>query len=106
MSYKADPNDNTKSVPSNLPDSFFKTEFVNLQPKGEPNLGKRGLYPTVGGQQDGFEAELAIISILNLSDGNHSLLDIAERTGIDFSLIKRTTDRLIETKLIEEISLK
>ncbi len=76
--------------------------FINLQPKGEPNLGKRGLYRTISGQQDGYEAELAIISILNLSDGDHSLLDISERTEMDFGLIKRTADRLIETKLLEE----
>ena len=49
-----------------------------------------------------MEAELAIISILNLSDGDHSLLDISERTEMDFGLIKRTADRLIETKLLEE----
>lgn len=86
--------------------TFFILEnnktYVNLYPKGEPHLGKRGLYRNVSGQQDGYEAELAIISILNLSDGNHSLLDISERTGMNFSLIKWTADRLIETKLIEE----
>lgn len=99
--------------PKHLADSFSKymktfyilennKSFINLQPKGEPNLGKRGLYRTISGQQDGYEAELAIISILNLSDGDHSLLDISERTEMDFSLIKRTADRLIETNLLEE----
>ena len=76
--------------------------FVNLQPKGEPNLGKRGLYRTISGQQDGYEAELAVISVLNLSDGEHSLLDISERTGMDFGIIKRTADKLIETQLVKE----
>jgi len=99
--------------PKHLADSFSKymktfyilennKSFVNLQPKGEPNLGKRGLYRNVSGQQDGYEAELTVISILNLSDGDNSLLDISERTGLDFGLIKRTTDRLIETKLVKE----
>lgn len=99
--------------PKHLADSFSKymktfyilennKSFVNLQPKGEPNLGKRGLYRNVSGQQDGYEDELTVISILNLSDGDNSLLDISERTGLDFGLIKRTTDRLIETKLVEE----
>lgn len=99
--------------PKYLADSFSKymktfyilennKSFVNLQPKGEPNLGKRGLYRNVSGQQDGYEAELTVISILNLSDGDNSLLDISERTGLDFGLIKRTTDRLIETKLVKE----
>ena len=103
--------------PEGLADSFSKymnifyiiendKTFVNLEPKGEPNLGKRGLYRTISGQQDGYEKELAIISVLNLSDGNHSLLDISERTDIDFSLVKQSADRLVETKLIEDSNSK
>lgn len=101
--------------PEHLANTFLKymqtfyilendTTFINLQPKGEPNLGKRGLYRTISGQQDGYEMELAVISVLNLSDGMHSLLDISERTGINFSLIKKTADRLIETNLLDEKS--
>ena len=103
--------------PEGLSDSFSKymnafyiiendKTFVNLQPKGEPNLGKRGLYRTVSGQQDGYESELATISVLNLSDGNHSLLEISERTNIDFNLIKQSADRLVESKLLEELNSK
>jgi len=56
--------------------------YINLNPKCEPQLGKRGLYTSVGGQKQSPENELAILWTLNLSDGSHSLLDIAERASL------------------------
>src|SRR6185503_8455614 len=67
--------------------------FLNLQPKGEPQLGRRGLYPPVGGGAQGSE-QLALLWVLNLSDGRHSLLDIAERAGLPFDRIRRAADML------------
>src|SRR5207249_6502869 len=62
--------------------------FVNLNPKCEPQLGRRGIYRTMGGT-DAAVSELAMLWVLNLSDGRHSLLDIAERSGCSFEAIKR-----------------
>ena len=53
--------------------------YVNLAPKGEPQLGRRGLYPQVGGPA-ADEEQLAMLWVLNQSDGRNSLLDIAERS--------------------------
>ncbi|MGH7852992.1 MAG: DUF4910 domain-containing protein, partial [Candidatus Binatia bacterium] len=61
--------------------------FINLNPKCEPQLGKRGLYGSIGGAADGRSRELALLWVLNLSDGEHSLLDIAERSGLPFAVI-------------------
>jgi aminopeptidase-like protein len=58
--------------------------YVNQNPKCEPQLGKRGLYRTMGGNVESKEAELAMLWVLNLSDGRHSLLDIAERSKLAF----------------------
>jgi aminopeptidase-like protein len=55
--------------------------FENLLPYGEPQLGRRGLYPTLGAA-DQAERVQAMMWVLNLSDGNHDLLSIAERSGI------------------------
>ncbi len=55
--------------------------FENLLPYGEPQLGRRGLYPTLGAV-DQAERVQAIMWVLNLSDGNHDLLSIAERSGL------------------------
>ncbi len=76
--------------------------YVNQNPKCEPQLGKRGLYGTMGGRQDGAFDELALLWVLNLSDGDHTLLDIAERSGLPFASIKTAADALHEHELLQE----
>lgn len=56
---------------------------LNLSPKGEPQLGRRGLYGSIGGTGSG-PGVMAMLWVLNLSDGRHSLLDMAERSGLEF----------------------
>jgi aminopeptidase-like protein len=74
--------------------------FVNQNPKCEPQLGKRGLYQTIGGHSDAKARELALLWVLNLSDGQHTLLDIAERSGVEFGMIKNAADALLEKGLL------
>lgn len=75
--------------------------YRNLSPKGEPQLGKRGLYRGLGGPDPGTE-QLALLWVLNQSDGSHTLLDIAERSGLAFSDIRRASDALLEAGLLAE----
>jgi aminopeptidase-like protein len=99
--------------PASLADSFTKClaalavlegnqAYVNLNPKCEPQLGKRGLYQTIGGQTDARQFELAMLWVLNLSDGKHSLLHIAERSGLEFGLIRQAADTLVQHSLLKE----
>lgn len=74
--------------------------YVSLNPKCEPQLGKRGLYRTLGGLPDAGRMELAMLWVLNLSDGKHSLLDIAERSELSFSLIEQATVALRDAQLL------
>ena len=76
--------------------------FVNLFPKGEPQLGKRGLYRPVGGELDSQAREMAMLWVLNLSDGTNSLLDIAERSGLAFDSLAAAARALSEHGLIRE----
>jgi aminopeptidase-like protein len=76
--------------------------YLNLCPVGEPQLGRRGLYGTLGGATAGRDDELALLWVLNQSDGRHSLLDIAERSGLPFAKLRRAADRLLEAVLIRE----
>ena len=62
--------------------------YLNTTPYCEPQLGKRGLYRPIGGTVTGLSAEMALLWVLNLSDGEHTLLQIAERAGLPFSTIK------------------
>ncbi len=76
--------------------------YLNLSPKGEPQLGKRGLYRGLGGETASTE-QLAQLWVLNQSDGESSLLDIAERSGLAFALLLRAAQRLSEGGLLAEI---
>jgi aminopeptidase-like protein len=68
--------------------------YVSQNRKGEPQLGKRNLYHAVGGQTNTDLDELAMLWVLNLADGDHSLLDTAERSGCAFWDIRRAADAL------------
>ena len=76
--------------------------YMNLFPKCEPQLGKRGLYRIMGGDPNAGEREMALLWILNMSDGNHSLLDIAEKSELSFSDIHRAAELLIAQDLLKE----
>jgi aminopeptidase-like protein len=78
--------------------------YINTNPKCEPQLGKRGLYEKIGGENDRKEKQLAMLWVLNLSDGNNTLLDISERSGFQFDLIKDAADTLHEHHLLKECS--
>lgn len=79
--------------------------YVNLRPKGEPQLGRRGLYGALGGRKDSKTSEMAMLWVLNYSDGNYTLLEIAEKSGLAFKYLRRAADALLAAGLLEEIEL-
>jgi aminopeptidase-like protein len=94
--------------PEHLGDSFhaYLSIFAALErnrvyrstnPKGEPQLGKRGLYRSVGG---GSFAEAALLWVLNLADGEHDLLAMAERSKLPFEQIADAAKTLEEHGLL------
>lgn len=76
--------------------------YLNLSPKCEPRLGKRGLFRSTGGRHPG-EFEHALLWVLNQSDGSKSLLDIAERSGLPFELIAEAADALVDVELLRPL---
>ena len=78
--------------------------YMNHNPKCEPRLGKRGLYRMIGSQKWGGIDELALLWVLNLSDGANSLLDISIRSGLPFSQIKYGADALLEKGLLSRVT--
>ena len=76
--------------------------YLNLNPKCEPQLGKRGLYRAMGGLPDAGAHELAMLWVLNLSDGRHTLLDIAERAQVSFAAIAAAAETLCAHELLRE----
>jgi len=99
-------------TPASLADSFAKIlgvfqvlennrTYMNLNPKCEPQLGTRGLYSVMGGTHI-KQLEMAMLWVLNLSDGAFSLLDIAERSGVAFDTIHQAATLLRQNKLLRE----
>ena len=74
--------------------------YLNTNPKCEPQLGKRGLYDAIGADKDRAGKQMALLWILNLSDGNNTLLDIAERSGISFSIVADSAQLLADANLL------
>ena len=76
--------------------------YCNTNPYCEPQLGRRNLYRSTGG--DGVGAEItARLWVLNLSDGEHSLLDIAERSGLPFAAVCDAARLLHENGLLSTV---
>ncbi|MGH3521184.1 MAG: DUF4910 domain-containing protein, partial [Haloechinothrix sp.] len=76
--------------------------YVNMSPYCEPQLGKRGLYDSLGGRSDAKQAQLAMLWVLSLSDGEHSLLDIAERADLPFDTVADAAHALHGAGLVKE----
>ncbi|MFD9691396.1 DUF4910 domain-containing protein [Kitasatospora sp. NPDC059088] len=75
--------------------------YLNLSPYGEPQLGRRGLYDSLGGRSDAKQAQLAMLWVLSLADGEHGLLDVAERSGLPFDTVAAAADALRGAGLIK-----
>ena len=74
--------------------------YLRVDGRGEPQLGRRGLYRAVSGQKDQAGAHAALLWVLNLADGEHTLLDMAERSGLDFEDLAQAAERASEAKLV------
>jgi aminopeptidase-like protein len=75
--------------------------YVNLSPKGEPQLGRRGLYRAIGAGHGANVDELSLLWVLNLSDGEHTLVDVAEQSGLTYAQIRDAARTLVEHDLLE-----
>ncbi len=77
--------------------------YKSLNPFCEPQLGKRNLYRSSGGEAIGEEIN-ARLWVLNFSDGQHSLLDIAERSRLTFATIRDAAELLHQSGLLAAVS--
>ncbi|NDB92778.1 MAG: DUF4910 domain-containing protein [Nitrososphaeria archaeon] len=105
--------DNLKFVqPQFLGDSYSKylqtifvlennKKYLNLNPKCEPQLGKRGLYRQIGGQKISKNSELAMFWMLSLSDGLHDIIGISEKSGLEFEVLLEAAQKLEKNNLLK-----
>lgn len=73
---------------------------ISLNPYCEPQLGKRGLYRAVAGQKEGALQEMALLWVMNLADGRHSLLDIANKARMPFDVVHMAAKELSDHGLL------
>jgi len=76
--------------------------YASTNPKCEPQLGRRGLYQAIGGDSEAARRNLALLWVLNLADGRHSLLDVAERAAMPFGAIEAAAAELERAGLLRE----
>jgi aminopeptidase-like protein len=75
--------------------------WIGTRTRGEPQLGKRGLYGSTGGGGPA-QREQALLWILNQADGGASLLDIAARSGVAFDELAAAAGELARVRLLRE----
>ena len=68
---------------------------------GEPQLGKRGLYPTLN-QKGSYDDVKAMEDFIAYADGKADLLDISNRIGVSVKDLKDIIEKLLNNSLIEE----
>lgn len=76
--------------------------YRRRDPRAEPQLGRRGLWDPVGGRSRTTN-DLAMLWVLNLCDGRHTLLDVAERAGIPLATLAAAAERLVTHGLLDEV---
>lgn len=77
--------------------------YLNQIRNGEPQLGKRGLYPTLGGQKEIQDQVRAMMWLLSFSDGRHGIDQIAEKSGMRRKVLETTADALCKAELLKAI---
>lgn len=92
----------TSTQPEDVRATTGGRRYRNLEPFGEPQLGRRGLYGGLGGTGR-RDFEIAMLWVLNQSDGEHSLDEIAERSGLPPGVVGEAAEALREAGLLEEV---
>ena len=80
-------------------------KYLNLQPYGEPQLGKRGLYQHISGdsQSAAKDNQMALLWLLNMSDGDHDLLAIAQMSGLPLETLHKMALILEKNELLKNV---
>ena len=76
--------------------------YINQQPYCEPQLGKRGLYPQLGDKSEKSDSVRKLMYLLNYSDGNNSVLDIAEKLSVSVLEMEAELIKLKKSSLLIE----
>ena len=80
--------------------------YQRVDGRGEPQLGRRGLYRAIAGQREaGGATQMDLLWFLNLADGRHSLLDMAIRADVPFARLEAAARLALEADLVRTVAL-
>ncbi|MGC2778138.1 MAG: DUF4910 domain-containing protein [Bradyrhizobium sp.] len=78
--------------------------YRRVDGRGEPQLGRRGLYRAIAGQRDaGGATQMDLLWLLNLADGRHSLLDMAIRANVPFARLEAAARLALDAELVRPV---
>ena len=66
---------------------------------GEPQLGKRGLYPTISTKTSGHEVK-SMMDFIAYADGKNDLIDISHKTGVPVRELYPIIEKLMKVNLL------
>jgi len=76
--------------------------YRRVDGRGEPQLGRRGLYRAIAGQREaGGATQMDLLWFLNLADGRHSLLDMAIRADVPVARLEAAARLALDASLVE-----
>jgi aminopeptidase-like protein len=79
--------------------------YQRVDGRGEPQLGRRGMYRAISGQREaGGATQLDLLWLLNLADGQHSLLDMAVRADVPFAYLEAAARLALDARLIRLVA--
>ncbi|MGJ4949747.1 DUF4910 domain-containing protein [Bradyrhizobium sp. HKCCYLS20291] len=79
--------------------------YQRIDGRGEPQLGRRGLYRAIAGQREaGGATQMDLLWFLNLADGRHSLLDMAIRAKVPFARIEAAARLALDAELVRPVA--
>jgi aminopeptidase-like protein len=79
----------------------LNARYRRSSPFCEPQLSSRGLYDTLG-TREGNPSAQALLWVLNYADGEHDLLDVAQRSGLPIAELARAAAACGDAGLVSE----
>ncbi len=77
--------------------------YYKVQTLCEPQLGKRGLVPTMS-NKDTYKSTLALKDLIAYADGTNDLVDISNIIGAPVDILIPLVDQLMECRLFREVA--
>ena len=80
-------------------DALEYNAYYKVKVLGEPQLGKRGLYPTIS-QKGSYDAVTAMMDFIAYADGKHDLIDISSIIKVSVNDLIKIVDKLLNADLV------